>query len=88
MARGLEENYPGIVKGDGDVVGELYEVPEKVMTDLDGLEGEGSLYVRECHPVVRADGSIAFAEVYIYNRSVDGLDRIPERAQPYGKEWM
>ena len=75
--------YPGIVKGNGDVAGELYEVPEDAIKDLDGLEGEASLYLRECCPVVRADGSVAFAEVYVYNRSIDGLELAPKRALAY-----
>lgn len=80
-------SYPGIVKGSGDVTGELYEVPASAIESLDQLEGEGSLYLRECLPVIREDGSISFAEAYIYNRDIDGLDLIPEIAQPYTSDW-
>ena len=75
--------YPGIIKGNGDVAGELYEVPAESIKALDELEGEGSLYLRECCPVVRPDGNVAFAEVYVYNRSVEGLARIPGAIQFY-----
>ena len=39
--------YPAIVPGESTIPGELYEVPEMDIKYLDGLEGEGSLYIRK-----------------------------------------
>ena len=79
--------FPAVVSGKGTVQGELYEITAETLKRLDGLEGEGSLYIRKCVPVVRESGETAFASIYIYNHSVDGMDWIPEFAQPYTANW-
>ena len=80
--------YPGIIPGEGNVLGELYEVPVDAIENLDGLEGEGNLYIRRCIPLTKETGEPAFASVYIYNHDVDGLKMIPESLQPYTAEWQ
>lgn len=76
-------HYPGIVRGEGRVRGELYEVPAEAMEDLDILEDEGSLYIRDSILVTMESGETVPACIYIYNHDVDGLERIPEENQPY-----
>lgn len=39
--------YPGIVKGNGIIKGEVYEVTEDVMKKIDILENEGILYLKK-----------------------------------------
>lgn len=69
--------FPGIVPGEGTVPGELYEVDDETMDNLDYLEGEGSLYIREKTAVTMPTGEETMAWIYVYNGSVDGLERIP-----------
>lgn len=79
--------FPGIVPGDGTVKGELYEVSKGTLSDLDYLEGEGSLYIRKCKYAYESSGKRHLALIYEYNHSVEGLDKIAEVFQPYSKEW-
>lgn len=79
--------FPGVIAGEGRVLGEVYEVDADDMKALDRLEGEGSLYLRKCVPVTMETGNVAFASIYVYNGSTDGLDVIPEWAQPYTADW-
>ena len=39
--------FPGVIKGDGPVHGELFIVDDETLQKLDALEGCPSLYVRE-----------------------------------------
>ena len=76
--------FPGIVQGEGLIPGELYEVSHETLRKLDYLEGEGSLYIRKSVSVKLSNGKKAFAWIYIYNDSVDGLKKIPVwRSQDY-----
>lgn len=68
--------YPAIVPGDGLIVGELYRVSKFDMPAIDSLEGEGSLYIKRCEWIT-LNGDTHLAFVYIYNRDVSGLERIP-----------
>ena len=79
--------YPGIIPGDGLIKGELYDISKDTLSDLDYLEGEGSLYVRHCVPTIVENSETYLTLVYIYNHSIDGLDRIPEALQPYTADW-
>ena len=81
--------FPGIQQHlGGNVVGELYEVDDSLLTKLDSYEGEGSLYNREIvnvytyrdkeskqKPDIYFESHKAYA--YIYNESSDGLERLP-----------
>lgn len=64
--------YPAIIPGEGTIPGELYEVPEWDMKYIDGLEGEGSLYIRKCETT--ANKSIAY--IYEYAQDTEGLEKI------------
>ena len=69
--------FPGIVLGAGIIPGELYEVDDETLQNLDYLEGEGSLYIRECVPVTMATGETIQAFIYVYNGDVEYLEKIP-----------
>lgn len=64
--------YPAIIHGEGIIPGELYEVPEGDMKYIDGLEGEGSLYIRKCKETT--DKSLAY--IYEYAQDTEGLEKI------------
>ena len=60
--------YPAIVKGDGMVIGELYQVPREDMPSIDMLEGEGDLYKKKCEIVkMKDEKALAFVYVYLYD---------------------
>jgi gamma-glutamylcyclotransferase (GGCT)/AIG2-like uncharacterized protein YtfP len=75
--------YPGLLQGDGLVVGEVYRVSDDHLARLDAVEdmvpGErgASQYWRERVRV--RDGALAGQPVwtYVYNLPVDGLTPIP-----------
>lgn len=79
--------YPGIIPGDGTVLGELYEVTDETLIRLDWLEGEGSLYIRKSMPVQMESGETCDAFIYEYNHDIKGLEEIPEWLQPYTSNW-
>ena len=57
-------SYPGIKEMKGDqVIGEVYEIDEEILSNLDRYEGEGSLYCRSEVVVANAEGAI---DVYVY----------------------
>jgi gamma-glutamylaminecyclotransferase len=68
------EGYPALVSGEGRVSGELYEVDEDRLTDLDRFEDCPALYQRERLTLV--DGTRAFAYV-MPARLVVGLPEVP-----------
>ena len=47
--------YPGMVPGDGVVRGEVYEIPEGLLRELDWVEGAPFLFRRELIEVVLED---------------------------------
>jgi gamma-glutamylaminecyclotransferase len=64
--------YPVILKGGRmcdqyRVKGELYEVSEEVLSDLDKLEGHPTFYRREQRQIMFGDGKSRLAWVYIGN---------------------
>jgi gamma-glutamylcyclotransferase (GGCT)/AIG2-like uncharacterized protein YtfP len=78
-ARGLLYDlgsYPGMVRGDGVVHGELLQITQPA--DLEALDhyeecgGPWPLFRREPMEVLRPDGEAAIAWVYLYARSVEG----------------
>ena len=63
--------YPGMVKkphGGFSVQGELFEIPYKVILELDKIEDAPFLFNLE--PITLADGSKAFS--YLYKQSIEG----------------
>lgn len=41
------DSYPGVVKGEGRIDGEMHEVDDNTLAALDRLESNGSYYTRE-----------------------------------------
>ena len=80
-------SFPAIVPGKEIITGEIYEIDSDTLENLDLLEGEGELYKRKCAPVQLNSGKAVFAHVYEYLHDIDGLDHIPEYAQPYTAGW-
>jgi gamma-glutamylcyclotransferase (GGCT)/AIG2-like uncharacterized protein YtfP len=73
--------YPGLVRGDGHVAGELYELTEPaVLAELDRyeeydpLDEAKSMYVRRAVRLVRPTLD---AWVYYFNRVPDTRGRVP-----------
>lgn len=74
--------YPGMRRGDGRVIGELFAVLDpSAIAVLDEFEGydpqhpRASLYLREYLPL--AEPTATSAWVYVYNHVPDASDRVP-----------
>lgn len=80
-------HFPGIVKGEGRVKGELYRVTLNKLTDIDRYEGEGSLYRRKMVQVQNENKENINAFVYVYNKSVTGKDKIDYKFQPWHRAY-
>lgn len=76
-------HFPGIVRGNGKVKGEVYSVKLSCLKALDRLEGEGSLYIRKPVLATTENGEKKPVLVYVYNGSVKDLPCIPFEVQPY-----
>ncbi len=76
-------SYPGVVAdGQGTVLGEVYEINEKVLARLDRLEENGRRYTRR--PVMVQVGEETIdAVVYVYNGTVQPDKKIGLEAQPW-----
>ena len=64
------------------IIGELYKVPESDIPAIDRLEGEGSLYRKQCERVI-LNGKTIFAFIYVYLGDVSSLRRIPTWNRDY-----
>lgn len=68
--------FPAAVPGDGEIVGELYALPDARMLELldeaEGVFAEPPLYDRES-----VDGKGKPAWIYVYARDPEGAPRIP-----------
>ena len=62
--------YPGISKGEGNILGEVYSVDEITLKRLDYLEDEGTLYKKVKVNVILSNNTVisAYAYVYILNK--------------------
>jgi len=58
-------SFPAIVKGEGTVYGELWEVDESTLRKLDHYEGVPELYTRQQVNVLTKDGKVTKAWVYV-----------------------
>jgi gamma-glutamylcyclotransferase (GGCT)/AIG2-like uncharacterized protein YtfP len=65
------KEFPGMVEGSGEVVGEVYEISEDLLEKLDWIERVPYLYRRELIEVTLEDGQAIFVYVYIYNGEID-----------------
>lgn len=79
-------SFPGIVKGNGKVKGEVYRVDKNTLEQINYLEGEGDLYIITPVKVEVNGGAYFESVVYVYNHKIDGLMEIPFEKQPYGKK--
>jgi len=77
-------SFPGLIKGDLPVYGELYEINDETLKQLDYVEGyhesskANSLFVRDQVTVNPLDGSSAIQAItYLYNRSPYRMTNIP-----------
>jgi gamma-glutamylcyclotransferase (GGCT)/AIG2-like uncharacterized protein YtfP len=64
-------HYPGVVPGEGSVVGEVYRIDASTLSELDALRTKGGEYKRQ---LIRTPYGSAW--MYVYQRPVDGLTRI------------
>ena len=69
--------FPGLLTGDGQVTGEVYEVDDAHLSRLDGVEGmvrgdrSASQYWRETVTVLSGPLQGQSVQTYVYNRPVD-----------------
>ncbi|MBM7615605.1 gamma-glutamylcyclotransferase family protein [Alkaliphilus hydrothermalis] len=77
-------SYPGVKHSkEGVVKGEVYKINTDMLRDLDLLEGEGSLYLREKTKVICENQQFNDVYIYIYNNSVSKNKCIPFKKQPW-----
>ena len=75
--------YPGLLQGDGQVTGEVYEVDDAHLARLDGVEGvvpgdrAASQYWRENVTVLSGPLQGQLVQTYVFNRPVEGCTPIP-----------
>jgi gamma-glutamylaminecyclotransferase len=70
------------LEGTDTVHGELFEVPSTFIPGLDALEGHPKWYKRTS---VRMHKSGGEAIVYIYQGSVEGMEKVPDGRYPIHK---
>lgn len=76
-------SYPGIIPDEKEkVLGELYEIDRQILKQLDILEGNGRLYIRQSTEVSLDDVKIS-TEVYVWNGEVRKEDKIEFCSQPW-----
>ena len=69
--------FPGLLPGDGQVTGEVYEVDDAHLARLDVVEGmvpgdrDASQYWRETVTVLSGQLQAQQVQTYVYNRPVD-----------------
>ena len=75
--------YPGLLQGEGQVSGEVYEVDDAHLARLDVVEDmvpgdrDASQYWREEVTVLNGPLQGQQVQTYVYNRPVDGCTPIP-----------
>ncbi len=69
--------FPGIKEDkEGEVLGELYDIPDSLIQSLDSYEGEGGLYKRTLVTVRNAQSVVNDVFVYVYLGSVSDCARV------------
>lgn len=77
-------NYPGIIHSENNKVkGEIYVVDKNILSNLDILEGEGSLYIRELIRVINDNNESQEAYTYVYNQGISGKVKVSYDDQPW-----
>jgi len=77
-SKGIGYPFMAEVAGIG-CVGEVYQVNDEVLANLDRLEGHPGYYERKVRPVVCGDGTEVLAWVYLMGNEVPaGVDIIEE----------
>lgn len=77
-----ENSFPAVIDGKGVVYGEIYEVPDKYIKHLDGLEGyykdapKQSMYLRKRAVAILPNGQRMWVSYYYWNRPVNKNLRI------------
>lgn len=78
-------SYPGVVKGEGVIYGEVYEIDDETLSILDKVEDyrgrPDDLYIREKVKVYfddRRKYSLSDVNIYVYNQDIAGRDLIEE----------
>ena len=78
-------SYPGVVRGEGVIYGEVYEIDNEIIALLDKVEDyrgrPDDLYVREKTKVYFDDRrrySLSDVYIYVYNQDISGRDQIEE----------
>ena len=75
--------FPGLLSGDGQITGEVYEVDDAHLARLDVVEGmvrgdpSASQYWREAVTVLSGPLQGQPVQTYVYNRPVDACAPIP-----------
>ncbi|WAM36708.1 gamma-glutamylcyclotransferase family protein [Caldicellulosiruptor acetigenus] len=76
--------YPAIVPKEGSkVAGEVYEVDETLIKEIDDFEDEGELYRRQEVDVILNDNKVIKAWTYVYLLDVDEKNYISFEKQPW-----
>lgn len=78
--------FPGIVKSDQEedvIIGEVYEIDEKTLKNLDRLEREGYLYKRIKENIILEDDNKLEAFVYEWLGSIRGAEQINIEDMPW-----
>ena len=76
-------SFPGTIADPTEKVrGELYEINSQCLRQLDQLEGNGSLYVRET-VMVRLGDEKREAQVYIWNGQIKAENKVAWADQPW-----
>lgn len=78
-------SFPGIVESGYDediIVGELYEINEAILEDLDRLEDEGYMYKRLVEDVIIKD-KIVKAHVYVWLGRIGESERVEIEDMPW-----
>ena len=74
-------SYPGIIDGEGQVIGEIYEINQVTLNELDKAEGyspeepKGSKYIRKEVKIVSTEVDDTVI-AYFYNQQVEESGRI------------
>ena len=76
----LSDYYPLIVPGKGKIKGEVYEIDNKTLENIDYLENEGTLYLRK-----EIDTKFGKTYIYVFNQKIDKETPIPYEMQPYNE---